>query len=152
VNSLERSLCLGLRRHSAAKRFAAGNDRIFGKYSQRCADCGPDSCLRQLRRIGPFRATFHVRKLVAQCGNAARGKLGGHSCHEGVIHSSTGAVSQYIASLRVNRPLQQTGHTNGAAYWNTDGFISRRRHEQSTKTLCWIKTADHVRIGSFAKV
>jgi len=92
TNPFQRSYCLGLRRHSAAKRFATGYERMFGKYSQRCIHSGPDCCLRQLWWIGPLSTTLHVRKLVAQRADAAAGKLCGDGTHEGMIHSSAGTM------------------------------------------------------------
>jgi hypothetical protein len=108
---------------------------MFGKQIQRCSHGGPDRCLRQPRRIGSPGATFHIRKLVAQCADPAPRELCGDKRYEGMIHSRAGTMRQYVTRPRVGWVLQQAGNVNGVTYCDADGFDNRRGHETIQKWL-----------------
>ena len=63
---------LRLRRHATAERFSAGDERDTRQRARRLGDRGTHGRVRDRGHVGPSRALLHVRKLVAQCCDAAR--------------------------------------------------------------------------------
>ncbi len=61
--------------------------------------------------IRPTRASFHVRKLITQRGNAERLEFRGNRCHEWMLHAGAGPVREYEAPLGIRWTLQQSGDT-----------------------------------------
>ena len=89
---------LRLRRHPAAERFAAGDQRQVRQALRRLGDRGADGGMGELRRIGPLAAALHVGELVAQRRDAALGEARGGSGHERMGHAGAGAMRQHVAS------------------------------------------------------
>src|SRR5262249_13697009 len=82
----------------------------------------------QLRRIWSPAAAVHVGKLVAQSGDTSQSKPPRDICHEGMIHSRSGAVRQQVASPCACCRLEQAGNANGVVNFNTDRIGSSRSH------------------------
>ena len=74
--------------------------RGFGHGS---ADCR----MRKFGRVGPIGASFHVRKLIAQRGDAALGEPLRSVIHEWVEHSGSRSMREDIAGARARRRQQQ---------------------------------------------
>jgi hypothetical protein len=106
---------LGLRGHAAAERFSAGEQRQAGHEPLRFHDRRAHRRLRKLRRIGPLPAALHVRKLVAQCGNAALRQIGGDRLHERMLHAGARAMRQHVAGAGSRRLVEQAGHAHAFA-------------------------------------
>ena len=70
----------------------------------------------------------------AKC-DAAQYELSRHSYHEGMIHSRSGAMRQYVASPCVGRRLQQSGNSNGVVNRNMMGLAAAVDPKRSPKAL-----------------
>src|SRR5262249_53884916 len=92
---------LRLRGHAAAEGLAAGDQRKRRRKLRGCGHGSPNGRMRKFGRVGPPGALFHVRKLIAQRGDAALTKLPRDDVHEWVEHSSSRAVREDVAGARV---------------------------------------------------
>src|SRR5262245_4483540 len=129
THARERSFRLRLRGHAAAERFAAGDQRKARQQAQGRGRGSVDRCMGQLRRIWSPAAAPHIGKLVAQSCQASQSEPPRHICHEGMIHSRSGAMRQHVAGPCAWWRLEQAGNANGVVNFNTDWAGSFRSHE-----------------------
>ena len=135
MHARERSFRLGLRSHAAAERFTAGNQREVRQQAQRRGQGSVDRCMGQLRRIRSPAAALHVGKLVTQSCQAPQSESACHICHEGMMHSRSGAVRQHVAGSCVWWCLEQAGNANGVVDFNANR-VGRFSHELIPYALC----------------
>jgi len=76
--------------------------------------------MRELRRIRPLAAAFHVGELVSQRRDVTRGEPGRDRRHERVVHSCPGAVREHITGARLRRRFQQRGNPHAVIDGNGD--------------------------------
>jgi hypothetical protein len=65
--------------------------------------------MRKFGRVGPPGALFHVRKLIAQRGDAALTELPRGDIHERVEHSGSRPMRQDVAGARARWRQEQPG-------------------------------------------
>jgi len=90
---------------------------------------GADRGMRERRRVRPFAALLHVRKLVAERGDPPRGESPGDRLHEGVVHAGAGAMREDKARRRGDRTVEPRG--NGRSSRNRNLTHRRVRLEVS---------------------
>ena len=101
---------LRLRRHPGAEGAAAGEERQVASKLHGIGDSGADGSVGNGRIVRAFRAFLHVRKIVAQRGDATRLKTIGGGGHVLVRHARPCPVGEDEHSLRVLRFLPERGH------------------------------------------
>src|SRR5215831_474494 len=108
--------------------------------------------MRELRRIRPPAALFHVRELIAQRRDAALDELGRDGAHEWMLHAGAGAMRQYITSTCPRRHEQQAGDPRGIADRDDYGLCVRSRHGRSKakRRSCLISSKARWHQASFA--
>jgi hypothetical protein len=109
----QRRNCLRLRRHAAAERFAARDQREPRAVSPGFRDRGAHGGLRHRRRIGPLAGFFHIRELIAQRRHVSFAKAGGNRLHEWMDHAGARAMGKDKARPRLRRPHQESGDGAG---------------------------------------
>ena len=90
-----------------AKGLAAGEEGKFRCKPRGFGHGSADRRMRKFWRVGPLGASFHVRKLIAQRGDAALGEPPRNAVHERVEHSRSRPMREDIAGARVRRHRQQ---------------------------------------------
>ena len=117
-----------MRGHTAPEGFASCEEWKTGRESRRLRNCRADCGLGEFGRIRSFGAALHVRKLVAQRGDAALRKALRDGGHELMRHAGAGAVRQHIARMCVGRRLQQTGDAMDILNYDGDGLRDGGSH------------------------
>ena len=103
----QRRCRLRLRRHTAAEGLAAGNEGEFGHEPGRFARGSANRRVGKLGRVRPPGTLLHIRKLVAQGGDAALSELCRHHSHERMSHSGPCPMREKVARARPRRHQQQ---------------------------------------------
>jgi hypothetical protein len=109
MDAIERRRRLRLRRHAPAERFAAGYKKQSRAASSGFRDSGAHRGLRNRRRVGPLRAFFHIRELIAQRRDAAFAKAGSNCLHEWMGHPGACAMGKDKTRTRPGGADQKRG-------------------------------------------
>src|SRR5271163_4342586 len=109
LNTSERRNRLRLRRHASAKGFAARDQGQSRTGASGFRHRGTHGRLRDIRRIGPPAAFFHIGKLIAQARDAAFAKACRKTFHEGMSHPSPRAMGKDITGARLGGTSQKRG-------------------------------------------
>src|SRR5262249_26933902 len=112
---------LRLRGHPPAKGLAAAGEGKFRGKPRGFGHGSADRRMRKFWRVGPLGASFHVRKLIGQRGDAALGEPPGNAVHERVEHSGSRPMREDIAGARARRRRQQPADAVGVIDRNGHG-------------------------------
>src|SRR5437588_1745028 len=78
---------LCLRCHAAAEGFAARNEGKIRRQTRHFCNRHTDGGMGEFGRVRPLRAALHIRKLIAQRGDAAFRKPLRNGSHEGISYA-----------------------------------------------------------------
>src|SRR6185295_3830272 len=122
ADSRKRRSRLRLRCHSPAEGLTTGKKWQVRRKPRGLGGCSADRGMTQRRWIRPPGASFHVRELIAQRGNAERVEFHGDGSQEGMLHAGAGPVRQDETTFGIRWTQQQSGDAVRIADADRYGF------------------------------